>query len=155
MIKRNPMNASFLKIKIIFFIIFVLPFFFQNELSIAQDAPQDFSYKLAVIHMKAVDPENALLNPSLEPSESIVAEFHWIMETLQNNCINPQVALADTLIETWQKAKNIGYSGSLLEISRELSADARNYKLAGDEKVNFRMTSAYWLEQLQTRMKTK
>ena len=140
--------------KKIFLIIFILPLFSQNEYSRAQDGPEDFSYKLALIHLKAADPENALLNPSVEPSESIVAEFHWIMETLQNNCLNPEIAIADTLIETWQKAKNIGYTGSLLEISRELSANARNYKLAGDQKVNFRMTSAHWLDQLRSRMKT-
>ena len=155
MIKRDLMSVSFLKIKKIFLILFVLPFFFQNEFSIAQDVPRNFSYKLAVIDLKASDPGNALLNPSVKPTESSVAEFHWIMETLQNNCRNPETAIADTLIETWRKAKNIGYPGSLLEISRELSADARNYRLAGDQKVNFRMTSAHWLDQLQARMKSK
>ena len=138
----------------VYLFIFVLLFLSQNDFSIAQEVSQRFSYKLAVIHMRAVNPENSLLNSSLEPSGGLVAEFHWIMETLQNNCINPEVALADTLVETWQKAKNIGYTGSLLEISRELSVDARNYKLAGGQKVNFRMTSAHWLDQLQIRMKT-
>ena len=155
MIKRGLMNLSYWKIRKILLIIFISALLFQNEFSFGQDVPQDFPYKLAVIHMEAADPENALFNPSAEPKENIVAEFHWIMETLQNNCLNPETAIADTLIETWQKARNIGYTGSLLEISRELSADARNYKLLSDQKVNFRMTSAHWLNQLQNRMKTQ
>ena len=154
MIKRYLMNVSSWKIKKLFLIIFILLLFFRNEFSIAQDLPEDFSYKLAVIHVKAADPENALLNPSAKPNQSIVTEFHWIMETLKNRCLNPETAIADTLIETWQRAKNIGYTGSLLQISRELSVDARNYKRSSDEKVNFRMTSAHWLSQLQARMKT-
>ena len=148
------MSVNYFEIKKIFLIIFVLPLFFQNEFSLAQDAPQDFSYKLAAINLKSSDPGNALLNPSVKPAEGIVTEFHWIMETLENNCLNSEKAIADTLIETWRKAKNIGYAGSLLQLSRELSADARNYKLAGGEKVNFRMTSAHWLNQLQSRMRT-
>ena len=121
----------------------------------AEDLSEDFAYKLAVIHTQTADPENALLSETVAPSEAVVTEFHWIMETLKNRCLNPETAIADTIIATWQKAKKIGYNKSLLELSRELSITARNYKLFGEEKVNFRMTSSYWLKQLADRTKTK
>ena len=121
----------------------------------AQEVEDTIAYKLSVIHTKAIDPESALLNQSVQPSRATISEFYWIMESLRNRCINPENAIADTIVETWKMVRSQGYAVSLLEIARQLSQTARNHYLFGDEKVNFRMTTAYWVKQFQLQKKIK
>ena len=134
-----------------FFVLFV----FFVQVASAEEVEDTIAYKLAVIHSKAIDPESALLNQSVQPSRTTITEFFWIMESLRNRCINPENAIADTIMETWQMVKSKGYNISLLEISRQLSQTARNHSLFGDEKVNFRMTTGYWIKQFQTQTQPK
>ena len=136
-------------------IFLLMIFIFSASVSWAQGAEDTIAYKLAVIHTKATDPESVLLKQSVQPSRVIITEFYWIMESLSNRCLNPEKAIADTIIETWQMVKEKGYDISLLEIARQLSQTARNRFLFGDEKVNFRMTTAYWVKQFQSQIKLK
>ena len=115
----------------------------------AEEAQDKLEYKLAVLNAKAEDPQSALLNAAVEPNEAMVSEFHWILDGLKNRCLNPETTIADTMVQIWQTVKGRGARLSLLETARELSQTARNRVLFGDERVNFRMTSAYWLNQFQ------
>jgi len=114
------------------------------------DTKDTIAYKLAILHTKAEHPENELLGKPYRPQASTVAEFQWILDSLETRCLNPETALADTIVENWtlhNKAfSKQGKSLSLLETARELLTTARNTRVFGTEKVNFRMTSQYWLK---------
>ena len=138
-------------LKLILFSVFL----FCSHFSFAEDIKETISYKLAVLHSKDLDPDSALFNQPIEPSRAVISEFHWILEGLKNRCINPENAIADTIVETWKFVKSQGYKATLLDISRQLSQTARNHVLFGDEKVNFRMTTAYWIKQFQNETRTK
>ena len=60
-------------------------------------------------HTRIIDPESALLNQAVQPSRATITEFYWIMESLRNRCINPENAIADTILETWQMVRSKGY----------------------------------------------
>ena len=114
------------------------------------DTKDTIAYKLAILHTKAEHPENELLGKSYQPQASTVAEFQWILDSLKTRCINPETAIADTIVENWNllnKAPNKQKKSlSLLETARELLNTARNTRLFGTDKVNFRMTSQHWLK---------
>lgn len=109
------------------------------------------AYKLAVLYTKNENPTNVLLNKSIAPAPTTVAEFEWIIDSFKNRCLNPENAIADTIMESWSNANKFlntkGESISLLQTARELLVITKNTKLFGTEKVNLRMTSRYWLEQ--------
>ena len=66
-----------------------------------KDVEDTIVYKLALIHARNVDPEEALTSKKFEPGDAIVAEFKWIMGSLLNRCLNPKEAIANTIIEAW------------------------------------------------------
>ncbi len=103
------------------------------------------AYKIAILHIRAERAEEMLLKNSLEPPSAVVSEFQWILDTLKQRCINPETAIADTIVETWTALRPYDPDRTLLEVARALSLTARNTVLFGVEKVNFRMTSKYWL----------
>jgi hypothetical protein len=129
--------------------IFALFIFLGPISAMAQE--DTIAYKLATLNIKAENPENQLLGKPRKPEAAMVSEFQWILDTLKNRCLNPETAIADTLVETWTTANQLlnpqGKSLSLLDTSRQLLAVTRNTKIFGTKKVNFRMTSRYWLQQ--------
>jgi hypothetical protein len=113
----------------------------------AQDVKSTIAYKLAAMHTKNLTPFKSFINKDIEPPSSLVSEFQWIMDELKARCINPENAVADTIVETWMTFRKVSPAVSLLDTARELSKNAKNTTLFGNEKVNFRMTSKYWLAQ--------
>ena len=114
------------------------------------DTKDTIAYKLAILYTQAEHPENELLGKPNKPQAATVAEFQWLLDSLETRCLNPETAIADTIVENWtllnKVLNNQGKSLSLLETARELLTTARNTKLFGTAKVNFRMTSQYWLK---------
>ena len=123
--------------------------FFGAVVGYAEDLKETIPYKLAILHIRYTDPEAALPDKSVEPSSALVSEFQWILEGLRNRCINPETAIADSIVETWQYVRAKGYGIPLLEIARQLSQVARNRILFGEQRVNFRMITAYWRKEFQ------
>ncbi len=113
------------------------------------DEPKDIiPYKLALLHTRHESPEEALVNESLEPSHAILAEFQWIMASLRNRCLNPEGVIASTIVESWEIVRKWDVEEmSLLDITRALNKTAQNKSFFGYEKINFRMTTNYWLTQ--------
>jgi len=112
----------------------------------AKDQEEDIAYQLAVLYTKQQNPEKVFLSEKIKPSKNIVAEFQWIMGGLKNRCLNPESVIAATIFGAWQRLKNRGEKISLLEVARKTSQVARNRNIFGVEKVNFRMTTNYWLK---------
>ena len=121
--------------------------------SLAEDIKDTIAYKLSILHTKDQDPEAAMMNQAIEPSRATLTEFHWIVEALKNRCKNSETEIADSIVQTWQYVKSKGYAISLLDIARDLSASARNKLLFGDQKVDFRRTTSYWIAQFQAQTK--
>ncbi|MDP2654519.1 MAG: hypothetical protein Q8Q08_10900 [Candidatus Omnitrophota bacterium] len=118
-----------------------------NENSIA--------YKLAVLEARAQNPEKVLMRQRIKPADAAVMEFQWILDNMKSRCLNPESAIADTIVETWQVLTQKEQKISLLQTARELSSYAQNTRLFGTGKVNFRMTSRYWLQEKLKTIKTK
>jgi len=108
----------------------------------AQETP---AYQLAVLHTKSEEPNKKLSNKSIEPSRAVLAEFEWIMQSLQNRCLDSPPSIANTIVETWYVTQRKGGNLSLLEVARALLQMAQNTNLFGLNKVSFRVTSRYWL----------
>ncbi len=108
-------------------------------------AEEGIPYKLALLHAKNEDPEKVLLNRKVEPSASVEAEFKWILQGLQNRCVDTENSLANTIVETWYITRHNGGKMTLLEIARALSQVSQNTNLFGQGKINFRLVSKYWL----------
>lgn len=106
-----------------------------------------FAYKMAMMHYRSQHAEEALLNQDLEPPQSIISEFQWIMDTVKHRSLNTETEIADTIVLSWMKIHNIDPEWTLLKTARALSQNARNIPLFGREKVDFRITSQYWLGQ--------
>lgn len=113
----------------------------------AVDVQETLAYKLAVLHANAESPGQFLIQGQVEPPQAVISEFQWIMDSLRQVCLNPETALADTIVEIWQALKRTSSERSLLEAARDLSRTAVQMSRARQEKVNFRMTSRYWLKQ--------
>jgi hypothetical protein len=114
----------------------------------AVDPVQDsIAYKLAWMHMRDIDPQSAFLKGKVDVPQAILSEFQWLIDSLKQRCLNPENAIADTIRETWLTLKYNGIDMSILDITRELSLSARNTNTFGEKKVNFRITSRYWLTQ--------
>lgn len=114
----------------------------------AQSGKESIAYKLAILYTREGKPEDALLNKPAMPAAAVVSEFQWILDSLKIRCLNPETAIADTIVENWTAVnKNGGKPIGLLETARELATTTKNINLFGKGKVNFRMTSNYWLKQ--------
>jgi len=110
------------------------------------DQEESFAYKLAVLYVKNQNPEKVLLEGDIEPAPSIIYEFQWILDSMKNRCINNEETIAATIVEIWHKAQ-VHKDINILETARTLSLNAKNTVLFGTKKVNFRLTSHYWLVQ--------
>ena len=127
---------------------FVSIVFFVSVLSLSgpvfgEQLEDSFGYKLALLHTRAMDPEKAMLE-KVEPQRATISEFEWMLDALKGRCLNQEETIASTFVESWQEARRLGINISLLEISRKLTTNARDTKLYGRGKVNFRMTSNHW-----------
>ena len=133
----------------VFFLVLGKPFL-DNGLALAE-SKDSIAYKLAILQIRSDHQENEFLGKTNTPAPATIAEFQWILDTLKSRCLNPESAIADTIVESWTTANKFmnqaGQSISLLETARELLAYTRNTKVLGTPKVNFRMTSRYWLKQ--------
>lgn len=119
------------------------------------DMTDTIAYKLAGMHTKNLNPGPKMMGYALKPSDAIVSEFQWILGRLKTRCLNPESALADTIVITWQTAKGRGSDLTLLDVARELSRTAQNTKLFGAGKVNFVMTSQYWTVKILPTLRKK
>lgn len=112
---------------------------------------EGIAYKLALMHTRALAPEQYLIKKDLRPDRSTIAEFEWILQSLQSRCVNPEHALADTIVEIWKSINQAGAKMSILDVARELANNARNTSAFGASKVNFRATSKVWLTSKLTK----
>ena len=110
----------------------------------AKNTKETLAYKIAVLHTRAVNPEQLFSNTPIEPSDATIAEFQWILAELAQRCSNTKEEIASTIVSAWELIKNRGYEHTLLDTARALSSYARNTTLFGDEKVDFRKTSGAW-----------
>ncbi len=102
---------------------------------------------MALMHYRAEHAQEALLKKDLEPPQSIISEFQWILDTLKHRSLNSDKEIADTIVFSWMKIKNQDRQWTLLKTARALALNARNMALFGRQKVDFRITSQYWLAQ--------
>ncbi len=78
-------------------------------------------YQLALMDERAQNPQKALTQKTLRPSNAAVREFEWILETLRARCRNPQKVIITTLVESWRMVQRRGYDVSLLTFSRQIT----------------------------------
>ena len=118
------------------------------SLSYGDGAPKEetIAYKLAVMQLNEDNPENLLLKKTTVPPPALLTEFQWIMDSLTSRCLNPENAIADTIVENWKALNKAGKSMTLLQTAHELANVATNIQRSDNKKVNFRMTSRYWLK---------
>src|SRR3989338_5056247 len=139
-----------------YFIFITVALLFFSSLGRAERLEESIPYKLAFLHTKALNPESVLLNKKLTPDSATLTEFQWLLQGLKNRCINPETAIADTIMETWQQIQKRKGRITLLELTRDLSQTAHNTTLFETAKVNFRMTTSYWLaKQYSNKIKDK
>ena len=143
------MIKNFLTIARRYFSAVVSLFLLMGSVSaVFSDSGKDsIAYKLAMMHEREEKPEDFLLKKTIEPPSALVAEFQWIMDSLKTRCLNPETAIADTIVESWSALKATDRPLSLLETARELASIAKNTNRFGNQKVNFRMTSQYWIKE--------
>jgi hypothetical protein len=103
------------------------------------------SYQLAILNAKGENPELAMMDKKITPDESVIAEFEWILQSLHNRCLESDNAIVTTIVETWKVTRRGHLKLSLLDVSRELEKMAGNTSLFGTGKVQFGVTSKYWL----------
>ena len=120
----------------------------------AENLQDTIGYKLAVIHTQATEPQNAMMN-QVNPSRETVSKFLTLIKILQTRCINPENEIADTIVGTWKLLQKNGYPLPLLQVAEELTTFAGNRVAFGDDKVDFKMTSAVWLSQSPIEEKLK
>ena len=116
---------------------------------------ETLAYQLAVLQTRAQNPENDILKRTIPPQQSEINEFQWILDSLQNRCVEPEQAIANTMIDTWHTLRNNKFSLSLLDVARELLRNARDTRKFGMDKVHFYLTSQYWLSQKLIAKKTQ
>lgn len=78
-------------------------------------------YQLALMDERAQNPQKALTQKTLRPSNAAVREFEWILETLRARCRNPQKVIITTLVESWRMVQRRGYDVTLLVFSRQIA----------------------------------
>lgn len=110
------------------------------------DQRSTIAYKLAQFQVNQEHPEESLRQEKVIPETALVSEFQWILDSLRNRCLNPETAIADTIIETWEILKKNGRQMSVLQVARELNQTAQNAFRSEKQKINFRMSSRYWLK---------
>ena len=113
--------------------------------SFSRDAEETFAYKLALLYTRHLNPEEAIVNPSLVPERAILTEFQWLMDSLKNRCLDSENAIANTAIQTWQYLKKHGRKFTLLDILRSLNKSSQETTLFGTGKVNFRAVANRWI----------
>jgi len=112
----------------------------------AIDTSTTIAYKLAQIQENNSHPEKYLMAKNSNPPNSLVTEFQWLLDSIKNRSINPENAIADTFVEVWSALKQLGSRMTLIEVARELNRTAEKAATSGGKKINFRMTSSYWLK---------
>ena len=127
------------------FILILLCFFLSPTTGHTDTGEDSLAYKLALIHVRSLNPEDFLVKKNIQPPRATISEFEWILQSLESRCSNPDTALADTMVETWKAMTQKGSTMTLLDVARELSSAARSTTLFGNQKVNFRVTSKVWL----------
>ncbi len=111
----------------------------------AEELQDKFGYKLAVIHTQALQPPGVAVHPT--PSRDVITKFLTLLEILKARCTNSETEIADTIVATWKLMQKKGYSLTLLQTAQELANTALNQVLFGDEKVDFKTTTAFWISQ--------
>jgi hypothetical protein len=128
--------------------LFNLVFLFWSlpSMAFAAEPPEkQIAYKLAILHVRYLEGVQSFSSQNQTPSPAVISEFQWIMESLKNICLNPEQSIADTIMETWGSLRTQGYQVTILETARELLKVTKSAALKDKGKVNFRMTSQYWL----------
>lgn len=149
MLKLMSLKRRLMKIKILLYTLIAILCFSPSIL--AEDIRKTFAYKLAVLHIQELDPNSY----AAEPDRAMVGEFYVIMETLKKRCINSESDMADTIVTTSKFVKKSGYSMPLLTVAKELTKTAQNKMMFGDQKVDFRTTSSFWIQQFQEEIKKR
>ncbi|MFA5060259.1 MAG: hypothetical protein WC676_06485 [Candidatus Omnitrophota bacterium] len=105
------------------------------------------AYQLALLHTKALFPEEAMMNPSLRPENAVITEFQWLLDSLSTRCINSQPEIVSIIISAWKLVRSRHYDISLLDATRGLTRNALNKSKFGNTKVDFQKTSGMWTSQ--------
>ena len=117
-----------------------------NYTANADETTSSLAYKLAILQERARSPEAVLMKQPIIPRNAQVQEFQWILSALENRCLNPPNAIADTIVEVWNAVQQRGASLTLLDVAHKLQSFADNAYQREHKEVNFRMTSFYWLK---------
>jgi len=133
-----------------FFRLIVITFFLAWSVNSHAELEDTFAYKMALMHYRSEHAEEALLKKSLEPPQAIISEFQWILDTVKHRSLNTETEIADAIVTAWMKIRVGNPQWTLLKTARALSLNARNVRLFGREKVDFQITSQYWLTQQLT-----
>jgi len=107
-------------------------------------AENTIAYKMAILHTRAVFPERHFLGRSTTPANATVSEFQWILDSIKYRSTNSETEIADAVYEAWNMLKQNGKDLTLLETARQLSRAAKDTRVFGADKVNFRVTSRVW-----------
>jgi len=116
-----------------------------SSYSVSAQSASDTAYHLAVLQMQEGNPAESFLGRQSWPPQAMVSEFQWILEGLQNRCLNPLDTISATIMETWRKLKQTKQEITLLDVSRDLYQVSRDTRLFGTDRINFRMISEFWL----------
>ena len=131
-----------------------LTILFASSIVGGEEPQQTIPYQLAAMHMRMIDPETALLDNNLEPSRAVLAEFEWIMGTLEIRCSEPNAVIADSIVKTWRRSQQEGLELTLLDVARQLASLANNFGLMDPEKINFRKLANYWVKEYLLKIKS-
>ncbi len=146
MLKVNKVKGVLMRYHLTIFLFNIsLIFLSLSGQTSAANILDSIAYKLAAMHTTALEPSQALLKKSIKPPDATVSEFKWIIESLRSRCFNTEIAIADTIVQSWKTATSQGYSLTLLDTARQLLEMTHNTNLFGTAKVNFVATSKYWL----------
>ena len=107
----------------------------------AEDLTEAIVCKLASLHSQGVNPMVAT------PDRATIVQFYGILQALKERCTNTETDIADTIVETWKLFQSNGYKLTLLDVTQQLTTTAMNKVVFGDDKVDFRTTSGYWISQ--------
>ena len=118
---------------------------FLVSLSVSGGTEETLAYKLALLYTRHLNPEEALVNPSLAPERATLAEFQWLLDSLKNRCLDSENTIANTTIQTWQYLRKRGHKLTLLDILRSLNKFSQDMPLFGSGKVSFRAVANRWI----------
>lgn len=121
--------------------IFVLLLAFQSSAA----GKDSMAYNLATLQVRNANPESVMMHKKIEPPQSVISEFEWLLQSIQNHSTDDQPAIANSIIETWYITNKKGAKLSLLDIARALSQLIQNTNLFGKEKIPSQLVAKYWL----------